>query len=402
MKKLWLLLFIPVIVVLFWAVQNRSAAPRVVFAKAKRQTISSTISTNGKIEPIEYVDVRVEAAGLIRKLLVHLGDNVRTGQEIAQLSQAGLTEDLQANEARVAQAEAELDTLRGGGRSSEQAELQGNLARVKEQRAAAQRNYESLDRLQQLNAATKYEVDQARQTVSDLDTQIQALSTRRTALVGRGDIEAAQQRLREAQANVQLSRSRIGDTSVHAPMAGTVYDLPAHQGAYLNVGDPVASIGKLNPVRVRVYVDEPELGRIAVGQRVKITWDALPGKQWNGTVDKKPTEVVALASRQVGEVLCTIDNPNRELVPGTNVNAFILTQVVQDTLTIPKTSVRRDNGTGVFLLQRDNKLKWQPVRTGVGDALRVQVEDGLQEGDAVAQPSDVVLKQGMTVNPVVP
>jgi HlyD family secretion protein len=401
LKKLWLLLFVPVVVVLFWVVQNRSAAPRVVFAKAKRQTISSTISTNGKIEPIEYVDVRVEAAGLIRKLFVHLGDNVRAGQEIAQLSQAGLGEDLQANEARAAQAQAELDTLKGGGRSSEQAEIQGNLARMKEQRAAAQRNFESLDRLQKLNAATQYEVDQARQAVSDLDTQIQSLSTRRTALVGRGDIEAAQERLREAQANVQLSRSHIGDTVVHAPMAGTVYDLPAHQGAYLNIGDPVASIGKLNPVRVRVYVDEPELGRIAVGQPVRITWDALPGKQWNGKVDKKPTEVIPLGSRQVGEVLCTIDNPDHELVPGTNVNAFILTQVVQDTLTIPKTAVRRDNGTGVFLLQSENKLKWQPVKTGVGDALRVQVEEGVHEGDAVAQPSDVVLKDGMTVTPLI-
>jgi HlyD family secretion protein len=118
-------------------------------------------------------------------------------------------------------------------------------------------------------------------------------------------------------------------------------------------------------------------------------------------VDKKPAEVVALGSRQVGEVLCTIDNPNHELVPGTNVNAFILTQVVQDTLTIPKTAVRRDNGTGVFLLQSENKLKWQPVRTGVGDALRVQVEAGLHEGDAVAQPSDVVLKDGMSVTPVI-
>jgi HlyD family secretion protein len=401
LKKLWLLLFVPVIAVLFWAIQNRSAAPRVVFAKARRQTISSTISTNGKIEPIEYVDVRVEAAGLIRKLFVHLGDKVRAGQQIAQLSQAGLTEDLQANEARAAQAQAELETLKGGGRSSEQAEIQGNLARIKEQRAAAQRNFESLDRLQKLNAATQYEVDQARQAVGDLDTQIQSLSTRRTALVGRGDIQAAQERLREAQANVQLSRSRIGDTIVHSPMAGTVYDLPAHPGAYLNIGDPVASIGKLDPVRVRVYVDEPELGRIAVGQPVRITWDALPGKQWNGTVDKKPAEVIPLGSRQVGEVLCTIDNPSHELVPGTNVNAFILTQVVRDTLTIPKTAVRRENGTGVFLLQSENKLKWQPIRTGVGDALRVQVEEGVREGEAVAQPSDVVLKDGMTVTPVI-
>ena len=400
MKKLWLLTLLPLAALAFWVFQKKSEAPRVIFAKCVRETISSTLSTNGKIEPVDYVDVRVEAAGIVNKLLVHQGDAVRAGQEIAQLSQSGLTEDLLASEARTAQSKAELETLRGGGRSSEQAEIQGSLLRLKEQRAAAQRNFESLDRLQAVNAATRYEVDQARQTVADLDAQIQALSARKTGLVGRGDIEAAQERLREADANVQLARSRIAATTIHAPMGGTIYDLPARQGAYLNVGDPVASIGKLNPVRVRVYVDEPELGRVAVRESVRITWDALPGRQWNGTVDKKPTEVVPLGSRQVGEVLCTIDNPNRDLVPGTNVNAFILTRVVQSALTIPKSAVRRDNGVGVFLLQKDNTLKWQSIQTGVGDALRVEVVSGLREGDAVAQPSDQVLKAGMTVNPV--
>jgi HlyD family secretion protein len=175
--------------------------------------------------------------------------------------------------------------------------------------------------------------------------------------------------------------------------------LPAPEGAYLNAGDPVGSVGKLDPVRVRVYVDEPELGRVAPGEAVRITWDALPGKEWTGTVEKRPSEVVALGTRQVGEVLCTINNPNRELVPGTNVNAFILTQVVANALTIPKTAVRRENGIGVYVLEKDNTVKWQSVKTGVSDALRVEVVSGLHDGDAVAQPSDRPLKDGMKVVP---
>jgi HlyD family secretion protein len=206
--------------------------------------------------------------------------------------------------------------------------------------------------------------------------------------------------VREAEANVRLSQSHIGETGVRAPIAGTVYDLPARQGAYLNVGDPVASIGKLDPVRVKVYVDEPELGRVAVGEPVKITWDALPGREWTGVVERKPTEIVALGSRQVGEVLCTINNPNHDLTPGANVNAFIQAQVAQNALTIPKTAVRREQGAGVYLLQPDHTIKWQPVKTGIGDALRVEILSGLREGDAVAEPSDVVLKNGMDVNPV--
>ena len=245
-------------------------------------------------------------------------------------------------------------------------------------------------------------MDQARQAVSSLDVQIQSLRQRRAELVGKGDLGSAQARVEEAEANVHLSRDRISQDIIRAPMAGTIYDLPVRAGSFLNVGDPVASIGKLDPVRVRVYVDEPELGRVAAGQSVRITWDALPGKDWTGVVEKRPTEVIALGSRQVGEVLCTIGNPMRELVPGTNVNAFILTQVVENALTIPKAAVRRDGAIGVFLLQKDNTLKWQPITTGASDALRVEVLTGLADGDAVAGQSEQALKAGQKVTPSFP
>jgi len=401
LKKLWLLTLLPVGALIFWAFQRKTEPPKILFTKAVRETLTSTLSTNGKIEPLKYSDIRVETSGLVKRLFVHQGDSVKAGQLIAQLSEPGLSEELQANEARAAQSRAELETLRSGGRSSELADIQSSLTRLQAQRETAQRNLDSLERLQKANAATRYEVDQARHAVEDLDAQMRGLTARRSALVDKGDVEAAGERVREANANVELSRSRISQTQIRSPLAGIVYDLPAREGAYLRPGDAVASVGTMDPVRVRVYVDEPELGRIAVGQPVKITWDALPGRDWTGVVEKKPTEVVALGARQVGDVLCTIGNPERELTPGTNVNAFILTQVAERALAIPKTAVRRENGTGVFVLQSDQTIKWQPVQTGIGDALRVQVLKGLNEGDAVAEPSNVTLKDGMTVNPTV-
>jgi HlyD family secretion protein len=399
LKKTLLFSFLAIAALAFWVFRKKSDAPEIPFAKVTRETISSTLSTNGKVEPIEFVDARAEASGLVRKVLVHLGDTVRAGQALAELSQPGVAEDVQASEARVAQARATLEVLRGGGRSSDQAAIDGDLSRMREQRTVSQRNLESLQRLQKANAATLFEVEQARETVKDFDVQIQALESRRTAIVGRGDLDTAQARIREAEANLALARTHAAQSTITAPLAGTVYDLPARQGAYLNPGDAVGSIGRLDPVRVRVYVDEPELGRVEPGESVRITWDALSGREWKGTVERKPTEVVALGSRQVGEVLCTIENPNRDLTPGTNVNAFILTKVVRNALSLPKTSVRRDNGTGVFLLLKDNTLAWRPIVTGISDALRIEVVSGLNEGDAVAQPTDQVLKNGMAVRP---
>ena len=71
-------------------------------------------------------------------------------------------------------------------------------------------------------------------------------------------------------------------------------------------GDLLGSIGKIDPARVRLYVDEPELGRVAIGQPVRITWDAKPGQEWTGAVQKLPTKIFASRSRHCGEELCTV------------------------------------------------------------------------------------------------
>jgi HlyD family secretion protein len=381
-------------------VRKSNAPPQVVFTKATRETISNVLSTNGKVEPIDYVEVHVETPGLVKSVRVHNGDTVRKGQVLAELSEPGLDEELAAANAREAQARAGVQTAEAGGPSSGLAEIDASLNRLRNDRDAAERNFESLQRLQQKQAATPYDVDQARQALSSLDVQIKSLDQRRAALVGKGDLANLEARVKEAEANVRRAQESIARDTITAPMDGTIYDLPARAGSYLTAGAPVASIGTLNPVRVRVYVDEPELGRVAVGEHVRISWDAIPGKEWTGVVEKRPTEIIALGTRQVGEVLCTIDNPMHELLPGTNVNAFILTQVVGNALTVPKTTVRRDNGTGVYVLGQDNALRWQAVDLGASDALRVEVSKGLKDGDAVAESADQTLKNGEKVQPV--
>jgi HlyD family secretion protein len=384
----------------WWVYRIKSEPPPVPFARAMRQKISNNLSTNGKVEPEEYAEVRAGVQGLVQSLAIHQGDIVAKGQAIAELSQPGLEQELQSAEARAAQARADLSTLTAGGRSADLAEIDGNVAVLRKQREEAAANVESLDRLVKKQAATAFELKQAQNSVADLDARIQALEKRRPLLVNKGEIENAQARIREAEAGIALAKTRIAQNTITAPMQGVVYDLPARAGTYLHPGDLLGSIGKIDPVRVRVYVDEPELGRVAVGQPVRITWDALPGRDWPGTVEKRPTQIVALGARQVGEVLCTIHNQDHDLIPGTNVNAFILTQVVDNALTIPKTAVRRERGTGVYLLQKDNTVKWVNIGTGASDALRIEVMSGLGDGDAVMLPSDQTVHEGAKVAPV--
>jgi HlyD family secretion protein len=399
-KKLLWLFAIPLAAVGWWAYHRNNDAPQVPFAKVIRETLVSTLPTNGKVEPIEWQAVRVEQPGLVSKVPVQEGQTVSRGAPLAILSDTGLHADLDAADARVAQARADLATIDAGGKQLELTAIESDLARLRVERDHDQKEYASLRRLAGEQAATMLEVDEMKSKLQAADMGIEALEKRRAVLVTQSDKTVALARLRDAEAAVELAKDHIAQTAIHAPIAGVVYGLAARPGAYLNIGDLVANVGRIERLRVRVYVDEPELGRVAEGQPVTITWDALPGRAWEGTVERKPADIVALGSRQVGEVLCTIDNPGRALLPGTNVDAHIRTATVDKALTIPKECLRRDaNGVGVFALG-GGRLAWRAVSTGVSSVTRVQVLQGLAEGDAVALPTELTLQNGEIVTPL--
>jgi HlyD family secretion protein len=402
LKKLWLLLPILLAALGWWAYRRKNDPPQVPFAKVIRETLVSTLPTNGKVEPIEWQAVRVEQAGLVSKVPVQEGQAVSQGDVLATLSETGLQADLEAAGARAAQAQADLATIEAGGKQIELTTIDNDLARVRAEKEVAQRDYSSLRRLADKQAATAVEVQAARSRLNAAELAIDSLEKRRAALIGQSDKTVALARLRDAEAAVELAKSHMAQTVIRAPIAGMVYDLAARPGVYLNIGDLVANVGQTGRLRVRVYVDEPELGRVQQGQPVTITWDALPGRTWEGTVERKPANIVPLASRQVGEVPCTIDNPGRQLVPGTNVDAHIRTATVPNAMTIAKECLRRDaNGVGVFALH-DGHIAWQPVTTGVSSVTRVQIVRGLGEGDAVALPTELTLHNGEAVEAIYP
>ena len=400
-KGVLLLALVSIAALVWWAIQRKSQPPEISFVRAHRETLVSNLITNGKVEPIQWQDVRVDNQGLVTAVPVKEGQKVAAGALIARLSEPGLKEELESAREREAAAKANLQTLKLGGKTVELAQIESDLLRARADHDQALREYNSLHRLQEKQAATVVEVEVAHDKVRQAELEIAALEKQRTSIVSTQDLAAGQARAAEAESAVRLAQVRLAQGQIHAPVSGVVYSLPARPGTYLNPGDLVASIGNIDHLRVRVYVDEPELGRIQVGQPVKITWDGLPGHAWEGTVEKKPAAIVPLGTRQVGEVLVTIANPNHDLVPGTNINAEIRTKVVNNALTIPKETMHRENGVvGVYLLQ-DGRVVWRPVKVGAASVTRAQIIEGLADNDAVALPSDRALKNGDAVRPII-
>jgi HlyD family secretion protein len=254
--------------------------------------------------------------------------------------------------------------------------------------------------LAEKQAATRQEASEAARRAERAQLQLQQLARKRAALVDQADRTVAQAKLREAETATELARRRLEKAEIRAPMAGTVFETAVRPGSYVNPGDLVAKVGQTDKVRVRVYVDEPELGRVASGMPVTITWDALAGRRWQGTVERMPSQITAWGTRQVGEVVCMIDNPSGELLPGTNVNAEIRSRVAENALSIPREALRRESGEAGVLLLQGGTVVWRKITVGVSSMTRTQAVDGLAEGDAVALPSDSPIARGARVKPV--
>jgi HlyD family secretion protein len=399
-KKIVVPLVLVVVAALaLWIFKVKSEPPKIGFASATRETLIDMLATNGKAEPAEWVAVRSEVEGAVERVAVQKGQSVAKGAVLAQLDATAARADLSAAEARIEQTRAELSVIQAGGRASDIAEIDGSLAKARLELRGAQREAESLQRLIDKQAATPYEMAAVKERIAQAQVQIASLEQRKAALVPKTDRIVAQARLHDAEVAADLARRRAAQSTIVSPLAGVVYSLEARVGAFLSPGGAVASVGKLDRMKVLVYVDEPELGRVRAGMPVVITWDARPGKQWAGTVDKVPTEIMTLGTRQVGEVVCMVDNPGQELLPGTNVNAAIRSQVVENALTIPKETLRRENNqSGVLLLDGDH-LTWRPVKLGASSVTRIQVLEGLKDGDRLALPTDRPIKSGDTVQP---
>ncbi len=210
---------------------------------------------------------------------------------------------------------------------------------------------------------------------------------------------------------VAALEEKVHDGRIVAPADGTLYSLgrsadglPLKAGDYVKVGDLLAEMADLHKVRVRAFIDEPEIGGLEPGEPVRITWDALPNRNWMGKTQVIPKQVVARGARSVGELLCEVNNDKLELLPNINVNVRINSRERINVLTVPRGAVDAQGGRRfVFVVLRNAlgvgkaTLQKREIRVGIADAANYEVLDGLQEGEMVALPGDVDLKDGMPV-----
>jgi HlyD family secretion protein len=386
-RWLWtaLALLVAVVVLASFVTRKDDVVP-VHTVTPMRGTIRSVISTNGKVEPIENFEAHAPVATTVQKVLVQEGDHVKRGQLLLQLDDSEARSQAARAMAQLKGAQADVNALQRGGTQEEVLTTDAQLAKARTELDAAQRNYEALKNLQQRNLASPAEVRDASNTLQRAQADVSLLQQKQKDRYSKPEAAHVTAQKEEAQAAYDAAQSVLAKSNVRAPFDGIVYSLPVRQGAYAQPGELLLQEADLSKVMVRAYVDEPDIGRLTPGDRLEVTWDAMPGRKWDGTLSAAPSTVKLRGTRNVGETTCVVSNPDFKLLPNVNVGITIVTAEDANALILPREAVRVDDRKPYVYEVVDKTLRRRDVQTSLSNLTAVEISNGLSDRAVVAIP----------------
>ena len=353
-------------------------------AVVEQTTIRSLVSTNGKIEPVNNFEAHAPMAASVRHVFVKEGDSVKQGQLLLVLDDADARAQAARAQAQLKAAQSELSAAERGGTREEVLSLEAQLVKTRTDRDSAQRNLDALKKLQQEGAASAGEVRSAENLLTTLNAELGFLQQKQTKRYSNPELARVEAQRAEAQAAYDAAREVLAKSNVRAPFDGIVYSLPAKQGGFVGAGDLLLQVANLRKVLVRAFVDEPDVGRLAAGDPIEITWDAVPGRVWHTTVTAIPSTVKLRGTRNVGETTSIVDNKDLKLLPNINVGVSIITAEHNNVLVVPREAVRMDDSKPYVLQVAGHELKRRDVETSLSNLTQVEVTRGLSANDVVA------------------
>ena len=361
---------LPILAVAAWQVlpSGRDSLPTVAVT---RGNIENSVTSLGTLQPRRYVDVGAQASGQIRKIHVEAGDQVKEGELLVEIDPATQQAKLDASRYSIENLKAQL----------QEQKAQHELARQK---------YQRQQRLAAGNATREEDVQTAKAELS--------------ATQARVDMFQAQ--IRQAQASLRSDEAELGYTRIYAPMSGTVVAVDARVGQTLNAQQQtplILRIAKLSPMTVWAEVSEADIGHVKPGMSAYFTTLAGGTRRWTSTVRQilpippKPLNETSQGSGSPSStsktgsgrvvlytVLLDVDNADNALMAEMTTQVFFVASQARDALTIPVAALLGSQGTDkqiARVVTKNGAIKEREVQLGISDRLRVEVLDGLDEGD---------------------
>jgi HlyD family secretion protein len=365
-----------------------SAIDPSMIATVERGTMVRSVVATGKIEPITKVEIKSKANGIIEKLFVDVDHLVGAGQVLAELDRENLTARLREARANLQAAEAAREAAIAQRRKNE---IEAEAPDV----ALARRNFERAEQLFGQKLVSQSALDEAKTALEQAENRQRAAG---------GQLVVAEARVAEATANVAQARAAVEraeeelrNATIRAPIRATVLtrdvELGSPVSSILNMGANatlVMTLGDIEKVFVRGKVDEADIGRVRLGQRARITTETFRDRVFEGRVTQISPIGVERDNVTTFEVEVSIENPAKELKANMTANAEIVLEEFAGSLLVPEAAVTYDGQRNAYVELLDAAEKTGrrrvPVKVGAGNGTRLQIVDGVKEGDKVVLP----------------
>lgn len=326
----------------------------------ERGTIVAEVMGTGTLEARVETTISAKISGRITQVLVDQGDRVEHGDVLVHLDDEELQQQVAIADANVQSALAAIDRLKTDKNRAEA---------VLDQ---AKRSHSRAQTLVSQNAVSRDESDRATEGLAIAESGL----SRADAAIAEG-----QKALIAAEKNLEYHRTRLADTTVHAPFSGLITKRTREPGDVIVPGSSILNLISTDELWISAWVDETEMAKLRVDQEARVVFRSEPERSYRGTVARLGLE----ADRETREFI--VDVKVLELpvnwAVGQRAEAFIEVGRREDAVLLPATLLSlRDERQGVFVLDGE-KARWRPVSVGLRNRDRWEITEGLAAGDRV-------------------
>jgi RND family efflux transporter MFP subunit len=360
-------------------IQQEQALPRAPVVLVRRSLVQSELLLPGSIQAVTEAPVLARADGYVKRRMADIGDRVQEGQPLLEIDAPEMDAQIDQAKANVQQLQAALDQAVA---NYQQGKSDTELARVTALRWSS---------LAAKGVVSRQENDVYQAQYQSRLAGLQALE--KAIASQRGNLAAGQ-------ANLDRLEKMHSFLLVKAPFSGVVTLRNVDTGALVNSGNTMLfRVAQTGTLRVYVNVPQSDANSIRPGQRAQLTVANLPGRHFEGTVARAADSLDPNSRTMLVEV--HVPNPDGALFPGMYAQVDLTTPRTNPPLTVPSDAlIMQPGGSMVALVKPDHKVHLQKIEVGRDYGDRLEVTNGLNEGDSIIpNPADLA-QEGLKVEPV--
>jgi HlyD family secretion protein len=353
--------------------------------KVEQGDLAKSVVATGKIEPIVKVEIKSKASGIVKRLLVDAGDNVKTGQVLAELDKEEIQASLNQSRASLEAAEANLRAT------------DADIERAKADAAGPdvptlQRAYERAQQMAKDGVVSQSNLDDA-QRAYELAVNKRDMA-RANLIVSKAKQAQAKAQVAQQRANVDQIETQFRNSTIVAPIDGIILSRDVEVGAAVSsilvMGSSatlVMTLGDTHEVFVKGKVDESDIGKVFLGQPARIKVESFKDKSFDGKVTKISPMGTEKDNVTTFEVRVSITNPGGQLKAAMTANAEILLEEHKNVLYIPEGALIYDKDKNASVEVPDPKApegkRKTTVKVGISNGSKTELLAGLKKDDKV-------------------